>query len=314
MRNDYIENIIIKNSILDLNYYLNSLNFLIELFLEEIKDIPVCDFKIKDGIFIPKNKFVFLDNIKPKFKTNEISLIFSFKIFQKEIDKLVDIFEIYDTKKKSILKLYINKKGFLTLEQNENIKLETEEKIQENICYLSCITLNNNTFNNQINLFVNGVEKLCYKKANNLDFSKEFSLVLGKNNFIGVIGELLIINKTIITKKIKHLFDLKEDYANILRKINYNFKMFPKRIILKYKINYNNSTKIQKSKEFFKKLDFEIIFDLNPNDVLYPNSKNKYMDINNKEFLFKNKERDTPELKANINNKEISYIKENFFS
>jgi len=314
MRNDYIENIIIKNSILDLNYYLNSLNFLMDLFLEEIKDIPLCDFKIKDGIFIPKNKFVFLDNIKPKFKTNEISLIFSFKIFQKEIDKLTDILEIYDTKKKSILKLYINKKGFLTLEQNENIKLETEEKIQENIYYFFCITFNNNTFNNQINLFVNGVEKLCYKKANNLDFSKEFSLVLGKNNFIGVIGELLMINKAIITKKIKHLFDLKEDYANILRKINYNFKMFPKRIILKYKINYNNSTKIQKSKEFFKKLDFEIIFDLNPNDVLYPNSKNKYMDINNKEFLFKNKERDTPELKANINNKEISYIKKNFFS
>ena len=49
--------------------------------------------------------------------------------------------------------------------------------------------------------------------------------------------------------------------------------MFPKRIILKYKIDYNNSKQIQKSKEFFKKLGFDIIFDINSNDIIYAKSK-----------------------------------------
>ena len=56
MRSEQIENVIIKNSMLDLNYYLNSLNFLKQLFFEEIASIPLNDFKIKDGIIIPKNK------------------------------------------------------------------------------------------------------------------------------------------------------------------------------------------------------------------------------------------------------------------
>ena len=66
MKYDYIDNIIIKNSIIDLNYYLISLHFLTELFLDEIGSIPLFDFKIKDGIFIPKNKYIFFENIKPK--------------------------------------------------------------------------------------------------------------------------------------------------------------------------------------------------------------------------------------------------------
>ena len=322
MRNDYLENIIIKNSILDLNYYLNALNFLTQLFLEEIKSIPLYDFKIKDGIFIPKNKYIFFENIKPKSKIKEISIIFSFKIIKIEIDKIIDILEVFYNKKKSILKLYINEKGFLSLEQSENIKLETEIKIQENFCYFLCATIFKGS---EVNFYMNGEDKIYYKKLNNFDLSKEFSLALGKNNFFGVMGELLIINKSISNKKINHLFTLKEDYANNLRKIYYDFKMFPKRIKLKYKIGYYNSDDMIKSIEVFKQLGFEIIFEIHPNDILYSKSKNKYLDIDNKNYLV-NKDiiiNDTinspkkPEIKTNdfdINNNDILNVKENLLN
>ena len=303
IRNDHMENIIIKNSILDLNYYLNSLNFLKQLFLSEIKSMPLYNFKIKDGIIIPKNKYVFFDKIKSKNKTSEISIIFSFKIFQKEFDKIIDILEIYDYKKRSILKLYFNKKGFLSLEQTENNKVETSISIQEDYCYFLCLSYNNYTFNSKIYLNLNGDEKSYEKKINTLDFSKEFSLVLGKNNFFGVIGELLIINKSINTKKVNHLFELNEDYANILKKISYNFKMFPQRIKLKYKIDYNNSEKIQKSKEFFKQLKFDIIFEISSKDVLYSSSKIMYIPEININYT-----------NGNDNNNGISNIKNNSFS
>ena len=53
------------------------------------------------------------------------------------------------------------------------------------------------------------------------------------------MGEFLIINKAIDDKKIDYLFYLKEDYANILKKINNNFIILPKRIKPKYKIYYH---------------------------------------------------------------------------
>ena len=319
MRNNYIENEIIKISMIDLNHYLNSLNFLKQLFYQEIESLPLNNFKIKDGIFIPINKFIFFDNIKSKSKLNEFSIIFSFKIFQSEQNKIVDILEIYNNKKKSILKLYLNEKGFLTLEQTEKVKIETSIKIKENFCYFLCISLNNYTFSSQLNLFVEGDNKFNSKKINNLDFSKEFSLALGKNNFFGIIGEFLIINKGLDNKKIEHLFNLKEDYANILKKINYNFKILSKRIKLKYKIYYHNLSELQKAKEIFKELEYEIIFEINPNDVLYSKSKNKYIDINNNDFINNNKDntKNIPEKNViNINNqiindKEISDNNEN---
>ena len=170
MRNNYMENIIIKNSMLELNNYLNSLNFLKQLFYEEIETLPLNNFKIKDGIFIPKNKFIFFDNIKSKSKLSEISIIFSFKLFQMEQNKIVDILEIYDNKKKSVLKLYINEKGFLTLDQNKKTIFETSIKIQENFCYFLCISFNNSMFNGKLNLFVDGDNKFNSKKISNIKF------------------------------------------------------------------------------------------------------------------------------------------------
>ena len=103
-----------------------------------------------------------------------------------------------------------------------------------------------------------------------------------------------------------------------MRKFFYEFKIFPKRIKLKYKIDYNNSKEFLKSKKFFKELGYEIIFEFNPNDVLYNKSKNKYLDIDDNNFLINNNLNTIPgksEISSNImeiNNKEISDIKNNF--
>ena len=205
MKCDYIENIIIKNSILDLGYYLNALNFLMQLFLDEIESISLNDFKIKDGIFIQKNKYIFLENISPiyKSKPSEISIIFSFKISKIETNKIIDILEILDIKKRSTLKLYLDEKGILTLTQSQNYKLDTKTTIKENVCYFLCISIINSVFKGtELYLFINSETNNYNTKINNLDFSKEFSLALGKSNYIGVIGEFLIINKALNKKNV----------------------------------------------------------------------------------------------------------------
>ena len=47
------------------------------------------------------------------------------------------------------------------------------------------------------------------------------TLELGKNNFEGIFGEILIINKKINEEKINHLYNLKENYADFLCSFNY---------------------------------------------------------------------------------------------
>ena len=44
-------------------------------------------------------------------------------------------------------------------------------------------------------------------------------LELGKNNFIGIMGEFLVINKNFDKKNIHHLFNLKGNYSKVLSQI-----------------------------------------------------------------------------------------------
>ena len=88
LRNEYMENII-KSSILNLEYYKNYLILLSKLFWDEIGSIPFSEFKIKEGIYIPEYKYIFFQNIKPKTKASDISIIFSFKISKIEINKVI---------------------------------------------------------------------------------------------------------------------------------------------------------------------------------------------------------------------------------
>ena len=90
--------------------------------------------------------------------------------------------------------------------------------------------------------------------------------------------------------------------------ISYNFKMFPQRVKLKYKIDYNNSEKIQKSKEFFKQLKFDIIFEISSKDVLYSSSKIMYIPEININYTNGN---DNKNGISNIKNNSFSLVKKN---
>jgi len=295
LRSEYFENVIIKKSIIDLNYYLNSLNFLNQLIWKEIQSIPVSDFKIKEGNFIPKNKYIFLNDIKPNTKVNETSIIFSFKIFKLETNKDIDIFELFDQNMQSLIKLYINEKGFLKLGQSENKNLDTKIKIKENFCYFLCISISKNIKKYKganANLFIyqkNTNDKELKKnhssfqleKINGLNLFSDISLALGKNNFFGVIGDFLMINKELTSEKCEQLFNLKEDYAKALRKIYYKFKVLPIKSRQNYRGGYNETNIYEKAKECFKKIKFKIVFDISGNEIYNIKSNKLLKNIDN---------------------------------
>ena len=316
---NYMENIIFKNSILDLKYYRNSLGFLNNLFWEEMRLIPVSNFKIKEGIFIPRNNYLFLSNIKSKNKTSEVSIIFSIQIFQIEKNKDIQIFEFLDKRMKSIFKLGINEKGLLVLDNSDNKILETEIKIKENNCHFLCITIKKNVmkifemnffFENSFNDSNNNKEPFFSTKISNFDLSKEMFLYLGKNNFEGLIGDFLIINKKLKRKNIKDLFYLNGDYGLILRQIYYKLQHVSKINVPKYKMSNNKSDKFREAKEFFEQLNFEIIFEIRKCDILYskPNIFLKNIETNN--IIISNK---NEIVQANVNeiNPDSKNIKSN---
>ena len=84
-----------KQSIINLDYYLNSIKFLSELFKKKKKEKKnYFNFNIKSGFYIPINNPLILDKIK--FKENEFSIIFSFRLMSKrenENDNIV-IFDL----------------------------------------------------------------------------------------------------------------------------------------------------------------------------------------------------------------------------
>jgi len=303
LRSEYFENIVIKKSIIDLKYYLNSLNFLKQLIQKEIKSIPVSDFKIKEGNFIPKNKYIFFEDIKPSIKkVNEISIIFSFKILNLEINKDIDILELFEQNMKNFIKLYIDEKGFLKLEQTEVKNLETNLKIKENFCYFLCLSISKNTKKSRganANLFIykNNTDDKALKnhssfhleKINGLNLFNNISLALGKNNFFGVIGDFLMINKELTDYDCEQLFNLKEDYAKALKKIYYKFKILPIKLSQNYRGGYNETAIYEKAKEFFKKLKFKIVFDISA-DYIYNIKSNKFLRNvdNNEEYSTNN--------------------------
>ena len=309
---DYMESMIYKNSILDMKYYRNALYFLNKLFWEEIGSILISDFKIKEGIFIPKNNFLFLSNIKPKNKTNEISIIFSFQLFHIEKNKNIEIMEFFDKKMQSVFQFGMDGNGYLFMDNHDNKKLETKINIKENKCYFICITIKKNLLKIfEMNFFFQnsnidkGKNSFFSKKINNFDLSKEMYLFLGKTNFQGIIGEFLIINKKLKRKNIKDLFNLKEDYGYILRYIYYKLQILSK-VKPKYKLNSNKPNEFIKAKEFFEKFSYEIIYEIRTCDILYSKPKKylKNIDNNNNMMLDKNEI-------VEVNNNEINTLKKN---
>ena len=237
---------IYKYSAVDLSYYLNSINFLSCLFKEEEQAKKnINNFNIKNGFYIPMNNPLILENIK--FKENEFSLIFSFRIMNDEKDSEIIIFNLSNnTNGNIILKFIINKdKTIKIIHGNKEWKINNM-KILNKKDYLLCLTQSYSSYKStKLLLFINNIND-DKKERNNLGnqnvnvnsnsiktnknaikfntfeiqspypyFENEMVLELGKSNFNGIIGDFIIINKKLNEKDAFNLFNLTGYYSII---------------------------------------------------------------------------------------------------
>ena len=89
--------------------------------------------------------------------------------------------------------------------------------------------------------------------------------ILGDNNFLGILGEILLINIELDTKSIYQLFDCKEKYAYIINNNKFRNDLIINKIHLSriYKDTINH----------FKNLKFDCLIKITPKSLI---SKNNY--------------------------------------
>ena len=285
LKDEYFHNNILKKGIINLKYSINIFHYLIYLFNEEEKILKDSSFKIINGFYLQKKDFLFLSNIK--LKLNEYSLIFSFKIAEIPKDaENINILNIYNKPNKIILNISLDKDNYLNILYNGDKNWNTLIKIKENKNYLVCISqFKKLLLNYKFSLFINesinddiiidenskGIKiegcDSCYyykKKFINIELSREMCIELGKNNFIGYLGEFFIINKSFTKDNIHNLFNLKENYSKILSQIYNKYENLNSYDSInwnksKFDINNNNSNKNENPFiTFFKNFGYEI--------------------------------------------------------
>jgi hypothetical protein len=130
MHDEYFQDIIIQKGIINLKYYINTLNYLMSLFQEEEKVQSESDFKIINGFYLQRDNYLFLPNIK--LKSGEFSIIFSFKIDQIPPEaENITILNIYQKQAKSILNISIDENNYLYILYNGDKKWNTYIKIKK---------------------------------------------------------------------------------------------------------------------------------------------------------------------------------------
>ena len=236
-----------KQSIINLDYYLNSIKFLSELFKKEEEEKKnYFNFNIKSGFYIPINNQLILDKIK--FKENEFSIIFSFRLMSKKENKNdnIVIFDLSNSVNgNNIIKFIILKDNSIKIIYGNKEWNINKIKISENKDYLVCLT---HTYKSKLFFYINHIIENANKESNHLastniminlksvknkkdflffeeqlqypNFGGEMTLELGKNNFNGIIGDFIIINKQINQKDISNLFNLSGYYSYLLDNIN----------------------------------------------------------------------------------------------
>ena len=149
---------IYKYSAVDLNYYLNSINFLSSLFKAEAQSKKnISNFYIKNGFYIPMNNPLILEKIN--FKENEFSLIFSFRIMNNEKDKEIIIFNLSNKVNGNIiLKLIINKDNSLKIIHGNKEWAKKDLNILDNKDYLVCISQSYSSYSStKLLFFINNI-------------------------------------------------------------------------------------------------------------------------------------------------------------
>ena len=251
-QNLYYYNNFYEQSAISFDYYINSLDFLCELFKEEENSRLNKKFKIKNGFYIYNNIPLTLNKIK--FKTKAYSIIFSFrlrKIFNNNEDSILLNLENYEQKKVVLRIIRKKKDGCLKIIDGKNSEWKTNIPINLNEDYLICVSQESKFFT-KFDLFLND-NKMVYnnystKSIGFPDFDKNMTLDLGKSNFEGIFGEVLILNKNLKLEDIYHLYNLNDNYADIITTIN-------------YKSDLTNYSKLKKFPEinYFQDLNIECI-------------------------------------------------------
>ena len=213
-----------EKSAISFDYYINSLDFLSSLFREE-EDEKIKrknKFQIKNGFYIYNNIYLSLNKIQ--FKLNDFSIIFSFRITKIENDNddiILFNLENYEQHNIVLRLLYNNKKHHLKLIDYKQAEFKVDSKIDINTDYLVCLSSESKTFGKKNIIYLN--EEVYEDKSLNLpNFDQYMTLDLGKKNFEGIFGEVLIIDKYIKKESIFHLYNLKENYADIISSINFD--------------------------------------------------------------------------------------------
>ena len=265
----FFYNEIYKKCSIDMPYYLNILEFLKLLFETENKFKNYKEFKIKNGFYFLGNS---LEYKNVEFNTNEFCLIFSFKINEIKSSEDIIIFNLTQLGKNSIIRISIdNAKKFIVSFSKESI-WNTNIIINENIFYLVCLNYNKN--NKIATIYINNEQKSigkkifstenCFKykskKMKNPNFTNDMSIQLGKKNFYGILGEIILINSELEERSISYLFDSKEYYGELTNQKYINNNLIDNNI-------YYSKSYI-KAKNYFQNLKYEIYFRIIPNSFI----------------------------------------------
>ena len=275
-------NEIYKKSVIDLPYFLNILELLKKLYIEENIKKFNRTFSIKQGIYFLGNS---LEYSKIDFKTNEFSLIFSFKIKEMKNKDEIILFNLMVNEKKSLIRFLINKNNNLIIINNDNSNYNTKIIIKEDIFYFCCLVFNKNKKNSI--LYINtdkGTDKGIANDQKIIKYSMELAyplfdknmiMKLGEKNFYGILGDLIIINKELDQTDVENLFNSKEYYSHLL-----NF-MKDINIDLIKDISFFSKSCLRALNQF-KIKEYECLLKINQNLFFADIKKNK---INNLEIF-----------------------------
>ena len=235
-QNFYLYKNIYEKSAVSFDHFINSLDFLLALYIEEQNHILNDEFIIKNGFYIYNNLPLTLNNIQ--FKTNFFSLIFSFRLTKiNNVKEDTIILNLVNNNKKIILKFLVSKSEKILKIFDSNAEWKTNVGIDLNTDYLLCLTQEKKNIGKRIHLYINNNKKNLITQdqveyqhlISNLiempEFYQPLTLELGKSNFEGIIGDVLIMNKKINSKNIHHLYNLKEDYSEVISSINYRYDL-----------------------------------------------------------------------------------------
>ena len=271
--NAFLYKNIYEKSAVSFDYYVNSLDFLCELFREEQTQRLSNAFIIKDGFYIYNNTPLSLNNIQ--IKTTCYTFIFSFrltKISNNSEDTV--LLNLINNSKKSILKILLNQSSkILKVIGKKNVEWSTNIAIDLNKDYLVCITQEKKMLieKKKLSLYINNIETKNDNDSNKsshehltsnlfdfIDFEQSVTLELGKNNFEGIFGDIILINKKIKSKEIFHVYNLKENYSDVICSINNSFD---------FTLKKKNYTKENSDIVFLSNLKYQCILKLLSKEV-----------------------------------------------